>query len=258
MEKEVRVGIFDSGIGGLTVLSECVKRAPQCTYYYYGDNAHAPYGERSVEEITGFVRRAMCFFRDVGVDAAVLACNTATAVCAEEMRREFCFPIIGMEPAVKPAGERCKNVLILATPRTVESERLKRLVSASPQCAFTPFPAHALAGAIEAHFISGKKLTLSDHLPEGEFDSVVLGCTHYVWFRREISAFYGGIPVFDGNAGTVNRLVSVLELQGIGTDDHRKLQFPNKCLTKNLKIKVHFVGSGGKINENIYKSERMF
>ncbi len=261
MDLRPKIGIFDSGIGGLTVLSECVKRAPFFTYYYYGDNKKAPYGGRSRKEITEFVRIAMREFEERGVDAAVLACNTATAVCAEEMRREFSFPIIGMEPAVKLAGKQCRHALVLATERTAESARLKNLLVQTAQCEFTVFPAPRLAGAIEAHLTFGEKLTLSDHLPKGNFDGVVLGCTHYIYFRREIADFYAA-PVFDGNAGTAKRLLSLWESGKIGKADHREFQKTNVCsyqnMNKTVKNRVFFVGSGGKLNENLYKSEQMF
>lgn len=256
MKKEVKIGVFDSGIGGLTVLHECVKRASHY-FYYYGDNANAPYGGKSREEITGLVFHALTKLQGLGIDAAVLACNTATAVCAEEMRSKFPFPLIGMEPAVKPAGEHCKNVLVLATPRTAESERLQTLIAHSPNCRFTVYPAAGLAGAIEKKFISGENLTLSDHLPEGTFDGVVLGCTHYSFLKGEISGFYGA-PVFDGNEGTARRLASVLSMGGIGTADHQKTRGLDDGLKKKYKNQVYFVGKSGKINEILYKSERMF
>jgi glutamate racemase len=260
--KGFRIGVFDSGIGGLTVLETCLRVAPDLNYFYYGDNFHAPYGNRSAEEITVFVRRALTKFSEIGVDAAVLACNTATAVCAERMRGEFPFPVIGTEPAVKVAAKTCRNVLVLATSRTVESARFQSLIQSVPSCRFTPFAARGLAGAIEAKFLFGKSLTLSDHLPKGNYDGVVLGCTHYVYLKSEISAFYGGIPVFDGNEGTAKRLVSVLSERKTNLYDHRQpldiTQNTNNCLTKIQSKGVYFVGKGGKINESVFKSERMF
>lgn len=207
--KKYLVGVFDSGIGGLTVLSECVRRLPDCDYLYFGDNAHAPYGSRSPEEITSLVRTALRVFDAYGADAAVLACNTATAVCARAMREEFSFPVVGTEPAVKPAAFRCAQALVLATPRTVRSERLRRLVGRFPQCSFTLFAPVGLAGAIERAEGQAGAIDLKEHLPRGKYDGVVLGCTHYIYLRKEISAFYRA-PVFDGNRGTAERLAAVL------------------------------------------------
>ena len=207
--KKYLVGVFDSGIGGLTVLSECARRLPDCDYLYFGDNAHAPYGSRSPEEITSLVRTALRVFDAYGADAAVLACNTATAVCARAMREEFSFPVVGTEPAVKPAAFRCAQALVLATPRTVRSERLRRLVGNFPQCSFTLFAPVGLAGAIEQAEGQAGAIDLKEHLPRGKYDGVVLGCTHYIYLRKEISAFYRA-PVFDGNRGTAERLAAVL------------------------------------------------
>ena len=293
--KRYTVGVFDSGIGGLTVLAECVRRLPGCDYLYYGDNAHAPYGSRSAEEITHLVRAALRVFSAYGVDAAVLACNTATAVCAQLMRKEFPFPVVGTEPAVKPAAERCSRALVLATPRTIGSDRLRSLVKRFPWCAFTLFAPPDLAGAVERAEGRAEKVKLEDHLPRGNYDGVVLGCTHYVYLRREISAFYGA-PVFDGNRGTAQRLASLLSDGGergfagtadhksgktgtadhcgakIGTADHKSGEtgtadhFGEKreLFDKNgknsaktgAKTSIFYLGSGKTVNKRIY--EQMF
>ncbi|MDE7158240.1 MAG: glutamate racemase, partial [Clostridiales bacterium] len=179
MKKTPLVGMFDSGIGGLTVLRECVRLLPNCRFLYYGDNDHVPYGSKTEEEIYSYTERAMEYFLRAGVNAAVLACNTATAVAAEGLRKRFPFPIVGLEPAVKPASEACKNVLVLATPRTAESGRLHRLVERF-SCRFHIVPAPELAAAIERNLTQGEPFSIADYLPKGEFDGVVLGCTHYV------------------------------------------------------------------------------
>ena len=208
-KRRFRVGIFDSGIGGLTVLSECVRRVPYATYFYFGDNHRAPYGSRSEEEITSFAREALLYFKRLKVDAAVIACNTATAVAADELRREFSFPVLGVEPAIKPAASVCKKVLLLATERTTESAKLKMLLGRFPDCAVKVAPCKYLAGAIEKYFTEGESFLLSAHLPQGKFDGVVLGCTHYSFFAQQISAHYSA-PVFDGNEGVAKRLEGIL------------------------------------------------
>lgn len=256
----MRVGVFDSGIGGLNVLAACMKLLPQCTFFYYGDNAHAPYGSRPEKDIFRFVGRAMKAFERVNADAVVLACNTATAVCAERIRAAVPFPVVGMEPAVRPAAAVCRNVLVLATPHTISSIRLHRLVSNSPQSHFRLYAVPSLASAIERHFQCGTPLTLSDHLPDYTPDGVVLGCTHYVYFRSQISEYYH-CPVFDGVQGTAERLAEVLLRQvmrePIGMSDHFfSPQKANNCLTKKCnewaKEKVFFLGEGKNINQKIF------
>lgn len=253
---KAKVGVFDSGIGGLTVLSACAEKNPEVDFYYLGDNSRAPYGDRSPQEIVAFVREGIMTLREYGITAVLLACNTATAVAAETVRREFDFPVLGMEPAVKPAAKRCQNVLILATPRTAESARLKGLIEKFPSCRFTVFPTPRLAGEIEHCLREGKSLTISDHLPPNKnYDGVVLGCTHYCFLRKEIEAFYR-TSVFDGNKGTADRLSQVLAERKIGRFDHHFEQNTNKCLSKKLNIlgteRVFFVGKGAEINQKVY------
>ncbi len=260
-----RIGVFDSGIGGLTVLKECFSLAPEAEYFYLGDNARAPYGNREEGEICDFVREALDAFGKIGVDAAVLACNTATAVCIDRMRREFPFPIIGTEPAVLPAAKECKRALILATVRTAQSGRLRRLVQRCPSCRFTVLPCPDLAGEIERAVGEGKGVGRSVHFPSAgdeRFEGVVLGCTHYVFFRDEIAAFYG-CKTYDGNRGVAVRLVNRLNL---GTADHRETRFEtqnqNICFEKNLKEmakgRVHFLGNAKEYNESIFFSNICF
>ena len=266
----MRVGVFDSGIGGLTVLAACARLNPACTFYYFGDNGRAPYGSRPPEEITSFVREALDRFKILKVDAAVLACNTATAVCADLLRAEYSFPIVGMEPAVKPAAEVCERVLVLATPRTAESARLHALIKCYPNRHFTVHAAEGLAAAIEEKFLRGKELELSEFLPKGRFDGVVLGCTHYSFLREEISAFYGA-PVFDGALGTAKRLRFLLMKEGerrgeveklkkIGIINHlQPAENPNNCFSQNRnkmgKIEIIFLGKYKNPNKYLFCRE---
>ena len=241
MKKRFRVGVFDSGIGGLGALHACVKSVSCAKFYYYGDNKRAPYGNRSEEEIRSFTREALNYFLKMGADVAVIACNTATAAAVGEMRREFPFPVIGMEPAVKLAAAHCKKVLVLATERTAESARMQVLLKRFPECDFTLAPCAHLAAAIEKYYTEGENFLLSAHLPEGSFDGVVLGCSHYSFFADKIAAHYS-CPVFDGNEGVAKRLEHVLHTIDSGTADHFL------CGKNTIK----FVGKSRKINKSVY------
>lgn len=249
-----KIGVFDSGIGGLTVLWECLSLLHGAQYYYLGDNARAPYGNRSEEEICSFVREALGRFRDLGVDAAVLACNTATAVAVDEMRREFGFPVLGVEPAVKQAAERYKSALVLCTPRTAESGRLRRLIDRFPVCRFTVAPLEGFAAEIEHSFREGREPDLYAHLPANDAECVVLGCTHYALVSKELSVFYG-VPVLDGASGTARRLLSVLGrpkgAKGSVCGDINK-SLPS--VRENYGGEnVIFLGESSEINEKIFK-----
>ena len=251
MERRPRVGIFDSGIGGLSVLKQCLNILPYADYLYLGDNARAPYGSRSTEEITAFTAEALDVFREREVDVAVLACNTATAVCINEMRMRYEFPIVGVEPAVSLAARR-KHVLVLVTPRTAESARLHTLLSNYPDVHFEVVALPNLAAAIEAHFTRSAPLTLSDHLPaESACDCAVLGCTHYALIAEEIER-YLRMPVYDGAEGAARR---ASQLVFLGRDFHL---YPPMTTTTTPEISVEFLGNSKELNENVYKTNIRF
>ena len=224
MAQRVCIGVFDSGAGGLGVLFECLRLSHGVRYFYLSDEAHAPYGSRTEQEIASYVREGLQIFEALGVDAAVLACNTATAACVEEMRRAFPFPVVGTEPAVRLAERAgCKHALVLVTPRTAQCARFRALL-ARERDRFTVFSPPRLASAVERFVTEGERFPLSDHLPRGTFDGVVLGCTHYTLVKDEIAAFYAS-PVFDGNPGTARRVLSLAGRDGqppAGIFDHRK------------------------------------
>ena len=128
----MRIALFDSGYGGLTVLSHARRVLPSEEFIFYADRDHVPYGTKSVPAVRGFVRTAFRFLiEQQRADAVVVACNTATSVAVDEMRRLYDVPIIGMEPAVKKAltHDAEHRVLVTATPITVHGEKLKRLIS---------------------------------------------------------------------------------------------------------------------------------
>ena len=224
MAQRVCIGVFDSGAGGLGVLFECLRLSHGVRYFYLSDEAHAHYGSRTEQEIASYVREGLQIFGALGVDAAVLACNTATAACVEEMRRAFPFPVVGTEPAVRLAERAgCKHALVLVTPRTAQCARFRALL-ARERDRFTVFSPPRLASAVERFVTEGERFPLSDHLPRGTFDGVVLGCTHYTLVKDEIAAFYAS-PVFDGNPGTARRVLSLAGRDGqppAGIFDHRK------------------------------------
>ncbi len=207
------IAFFDSGIGGLTVLAECKKRLPNEIFYYYGDNAHAPYGGLSSESIFKYTENAFLLFQKLNARVAVLACNTATAVCVERLREKYAFPIIGAEPAVLPALTQKGRTLILATPATIESTRFSRLCKIAqrrcPSATLILAPCPTLAGEIETHLFS-ERYDYTKNLPVFTPDTVVLGCTHYIYIKKRINQFYNA-PVYDGNEGIANRLLVLLE-----------------------------------------------
>ncbi len=257
-----KIGVFDSGIGGLTVLKECFRMFPTAEYYYLGDNERAPYGNRSEREIVSFVGEALGIFQTLGADAVVLACNTATAVCLEEMRRKFPFPIIGTEPAVRLAAKECKRSLVLSTVRTAASVRLKKLIDSERNCEFTVLPCADLAAEIERCIAEKGEFGKFVHAPiynGPKPDGVVLGCTHYVFFKDELAAIYG-CKAFDGNVGVAKSLFTLFNLGR--TDHHGFIQNQNICFEKNIKEwaekQIVFLGNAKYFNEKIFYSNICF
>ncbi len=220
------VAFFDSGIGGLTVLDTCRKYLPDTTFYYYGDNAHAPYGNLSEKKIYRYTYKAFRLFKRLKVDAVVIACNTATAVCIERLRKRFKFSIIGTEPAVYTAASRGGEVFVLSTRATYESQRFKALCQKAqkryPRATIMPFSCDALAGEIERH-IGNRSYDFNSFLPRGRPNVVVLGCTHYIYIEEAVKKFYG-CEVVNGNEGVATRLISVLYKSNFLTAKDAKLQ----------------------------------
>ncbi len=125
------IGIFDSGVGGVSVLRDAMALLPHERFLFYGDNANAPYGLKSPEEIRACVRRVVDELLQRDVKALVIACNTATAAAAKELRETLALPVIGMEPALKPAHALLHGgqILVLATPATLHMEKFQRLMA---------------------------------------------------------------------------------------------------------------------------------
>ena len=126
----MKIGIFDSGIGGLSVLHQALKIMPEHQYIYYADEKNVPYGEKTKEQVIGYVDEIIQFMIDHGVEAIVIACNTATSAAVKIMREKYTIPIIGMEPAVKKAIDLYGDyrVLVCATPITVNGKKMHDLV----------------------------------------------------------------------------------------------------------------------------------
>ncbi len=218
------IGFFDSGVGGITVLKEALSLMPGEDYIYYADTANIPYGTRSREDVSSCVNRAVEFIAGLGVDALVIACNTATSIAIEDLRCSYDFPILGMEPAVKPAIEKNsgKRILVAATPLTLKEEKFHDLLCRTDHSHIVdPMPAPELVTFAE-NFMFDKSVIVSylkdkmKNLKIDEYGTVVLGCTHFPFFRdafREV--FSHGTSIIDGSGGTVRYLQNILTERGL-------------------------------------------
>lgn len=214
------VGVFDSGVGGISTLREMIRELPDERFVYFGDTANAPYGTKSTEEVTGCVRSVVEKLKEKNIKALVIACNTATGAAAATLRQELSIPVVGMEPALKPASKARKNgsVLVLATPLTLQQEKFENLMKQYGEGA-EKVPCPGLMELVEADD-SPRALKYLQELftryPPDGVDAVVLGCTHYVFLKDMIRKLLPErIAITDGNAGTARQLRRVLEQNGL-------------------------------------------
>jgi glutamate racemase len=220
----VRIGIFDSGVGGLSVLRALQARLPGAMLHYLADSAHAPYGERDDAHILARSMRLAQHLVGSGAQAIVVACNTATAVAVNPLRRAFgALPIVGVEPGLKPARAASRNgrIGVMATGATLRSARFQALLAAHAEGAQMHLQAcHGLAAAIEAGDLDAATLRelVERHcapLRSAGVDTVVLGCTHYPFVRHLIEAALGsGVHIIDTAEAIARRSADVCA--GIG------------------------------------------
>ena len=222
------VGVFDSGVCGIGTLAALMRELPQERFLFYGDTANAPYGTKSREEVMGCINRIMEHLLAQDVKAVVIACNTATAVAAAELRAKYTLPIIGIEPALKPAHEmrRDGSILVLATPMTLKLEKFRALYERYGEGAI-PLPCPGLMELVEREADDEARrylLELFSPYDLTKVDAVVLGCTHYVFLRQVLKEILPDtVSVLDGNAGTARQLRRVLTANDLLADGQGRI-----------------------------------
>ena len=205
----MKIGVFDSGKGGTLILDAIREELPNEEYMYVGDSDNCPYGEKTDDELFGIVCGIVNRLADWGAEIIVIACNTATTRCIDKLRKKYPeLKFVGTEPAVKLAIETgAKNVLVMATPGTIHSERLLNLIRDNQKNyqKINLLACKGLADAIEADDCVDEVL---DGLLSGinEIDVVVLGCTHYSLIKNKIQKFFPGAQLIDGNKGVTKRI----------------------------------------------------
>lgn len=223
------IGIFDSGVGGLSVFREIRKVLPEQSYIYFSDNAHCPYGEKSREYITDRAREITRFLLGKGCEIIVVACNTATAAAIKTLREEFPVKFIGMEPAIKPAAHTTRTgvVGVLATAGTLKAT--KYIDTREKWAADVRIVEHIGQGfveLVERGAVSGPEAeaTVSTSLMpllEAGADTIVLGCTHYPFLIDTISKVAGEhfperpVTVIDPAPAVARHLQEVMHEEGI-------------------------------------------
>jgi glutamate racemase len=213
------IGFFDSGVGGLTVLHAAMQKMPGEHFIYYADIDNVPYGTKTQDDIKRYVMKAVDFIVSKNIKALVIACNTATSVVVEQLREVYDIPIVGMEPAIKPAVEKStgKKILVCATDRTLREDKLRHLIKdLNAEDIVTLLSLQELVNYGEQFDFHSDNLMSYLRDTFGSVDwstyhAIVLGCTHFIFYKNIIrSIIPDHVQVIDGNEGTVNRLVSLL------------------------------------------------
>lgn len=220
-----RIGVFDSGIGGLTTLAEIKCLLGGGDFVFFADNKRSPFGLKSQEELFDIGCDGVKTLLSLGCDIIVLGCNTLTATTKPKLMERFKgVNIVGTEPAVKPAINECCKVALLATPASIASDRVQNLLL---ECRgqVTCFPQSNLAGIIEKiapdydimyDYVSSAYRFLSD------YDGLVLGCTHFVHVKHVFQECFKNLKIFDGNYGVAKRVKSFIN-----------------CEIKNERVKIY-------------------
>lgn len=211
----MKIGVFDSGKGGTTILAAIKKLLPENEYYYIADSKNCPYGEKTDDELMSIVRKNVDELKQWGAEIVVIACNTATTKCIERLRELYPeLKFVGTEPAIRLAAKsEARKVLVMATPGTVESERTMHLLEENqkPGQKIELLACPGLADVVEAN--EGIEQKLDELLNEisKDFDLVVLGCTHYSLIKDEIQKYFPKAQLIDGNDGVARHVSDLIK-----------------------------------------------
>lgn len=219
------IAVFDSGLGGISVLKELTKILPYEDFWYFGDSKNAPYGTRPEWEIRQLTLDRTEYFIESGVKALAVACNTATSAAVRRIRELHPeLPVVGIEPAIKPAvlAKENSKVLVMATPMTLKMEKFQRLMAEYEDRAdIIPLPCPGLMDLVEEGCLEGPKMDgylgkLFKTCLDEPIDAIVLGCTHYPFVRKAVQKFWGeNVQIFDGGAGTARELARRIREAGL-------------------------------------------
>lgn len=231
VDKNSPIGFFDSGVGGISVMRRAVEFMPNENYIYFGDSKNAPYGVKHADEVRKLTFDAMKFFIGQGVKAVVIACNTATSAAIKELRETYEIPIIGIEPAIKPAveSEKSGKVIIMATNMTLSEEKFNNLMDKyKDEKEIIKLPAPGLVEFVESGILDGDEVSeflkkkLAPYLND-KISTIVLGCTHYPFVKNAIQSIVGDdVDIIDGSCGTVKELKRKLEKFDLVNDQEKQ------------------------------------
>lgn len=240
-EKNAPIGVLDSGVGGISVLREMLKIMPNENYIYYGDSANAPYGEKTTERVRELTFTCVEKLLDMGIKGLCVACNTATSAAVRPLREMYPeLPLVGIEPAVKPASLFMDNprVLVMATPVTAREAKLANLMSQyADRATLISVPCPGLMEFVENGDIESEEVTdflkgLIAPYTNERIDAIVLGCTHYPFVKKKLELIVdSSVRFFDGGEGTAREMRRRLKESNLLTDSDSvgEVKFITSC-----------------------------
>lgn len=219
------IGVFDSGVGGLSVLIELQKLLPHENFVFLADQLYVPYGEKTKKELVNLgIRVTDYFVKNHNIKTMVVACNTSTCSSINEIRKLYSLPIVGTVPAIKVAAEKTKSgtVAIISTPSTSKSKTLKKLIEEyCPGKKVFNIGCKNLEDTVEHGELNSSRVNtlLRKYLTKvknSETDYLVLGCTHYVFLKKSLENFVGnGIKLIDGNQAIAKQTSNLLKKKNL-------------------------------------------
>jgi len=213
------IGVFDSGVGGLSILKELQGLLPNESFVFFADQKNVPYGGKTKEELVALTSRIMEFLLSQKVKMVVVACNTATCHAIQELRSSFSLPIVGVVPAIKPAAEQTKTgkIALIATPATAKSQYVTELIDKfASNIEVLRIGCAGLEDSIENGDLDSQATTqlLNKYvltLKQEGIDQLVLGCTHYPFLKEKIAAILGSsVALVDSGKAVARRAASLL------------------------------------------------
>lgn len=241
------VAVFDSGFGGLSLLYEAMKKLEGCDFIYFADNENAPYGTKSIDEIKALSIDAVDFLASKA-DIVVIACNTATSAAVSDLREKFSIPIIGMEPAVNLGKDADGDILVIATPATIKGAKLNELLKKSNlnnKTHLLPMP-KLVEFAQNMEFNSPNvKEYIKNQISKFNSKNIsllVLGCTHFNYFKDSFIDLMPNSKIVDGVDGTIRQIKRKIdELNSKGKNLDTKLLYYSSKKQKDINLITPFL-----------------
>ncbi|MGI6361627.1 MAG: glutamate racemase [Bacillota bacterium] len=240
------IACLDSGMGGISVLTDIRRLLPQEDFIYFGDIANAPYGDKDTDQVQQIVLDQVNTLLTWKLKALILACNTATSVTVAQLRNLLDIPVFGLEPALKPAVKECMGrIVVLGTTLTLREKKFTNLLSKLSEARdIITLPCPGLMELIEE---DPQQIAIGEYLQKillpykNNLDGIVLGCTHYLFLKQLLKRLLPNVLIFDGNEGIAKQCKSVMEQEGLLGSGTGQLLFLSSLENKDAEGHELFV-----------------